>query len=134
MHNNGKLALSIFWIVLGAVLLGLSVANVLDSTIYAGMGGALLAVGILQVIRNLRYRTDAAYQEKIDTEVNDERNIFLGMKSWSWTGRVIVLVECIGIIVAMVLGQQTVQLVLSYSVCAILVIYWVTFMILAKKY
>lgn len=134
MHNNGKLALSIFWIVLGAVLLGLSVANVLDSTIYAGMGGALLAVGILQVIRNLRYRTDAAYQEKIDTEVNDERNIFLGMKSWSWTGRVIVLVECIGIIVAMVLGQQTIQLVLSYSVCAILVIYWVTFMILAKKY
>ena len=134
MHNNGKLALSIFWTVLGAVLLGLSVANVLDSTIYAGMGGALLAVGILQVIRNLRYRTDAAYQEKIDTEVNDERNVFLGMKSWSWTGRAIVLVECIGIIVAMVLGQQTVQLVLSYSVCAILVIYWVTFMILAKKY
>ena len=134
MHNNGKLALSIVWIVLGAVLLGLSVANVLDSTIYAGMGGALLAVGILQVIRNLRYRTDAAYQEKIDTEVNDERNVFLGMKSWSWTGRAIVLVECIGIIVAMVLGQQTIQLVLSYSVCAILVIYWVTFMILAKKY
>ena len=134
MHNNGKLALSIFWTVLGAVLLGLSVANVLDSTIYAGMGGALLAVGILQVIRNLRYRTDAAYQEKIDTEVNDERNIFLGMKSWSWTGRAIVLVECIGILVAMALGQQTVQLVLSYSVCAILVIYWVTFMILAKKY
>lgn len=134
MHNNGKLALSIFWTVLGTVLLGLSVANVLDSTIYAGMGGALLAVGILQVIRNLRYRTDAAYQEKIDTEVNDERNVFLGMKSWSWTGRAIVLVECIGIIVAMVLGQQTVQLVLSYSVCAILVIYWVTFMILAKKY
>ena len=134
MHNNGKLALSIFWIVLGAVLLGLSVANVLDSTIYAGMGGALLAVGILQVIRNLRYRTNPSYQEKIDTEVNDERNIFLGMKSWSWTGRVIVLVECIGIIVAMVLGQQTIQLVLSYSVCAILVIYWVTFMILAKKY
>lgn len=134
MHNNGKLALSIFWTVLGAVLLGLSVANVLDSTIYAGMGGALLAVGILQVIRNLRYRTDAAYQEKIDTEVNDERNVFLGMKSWSWTGRAIVLVECIGILVAMVLGQQTVQLVLSYSVCAILVIYWVTFMILAKKY
>jgi len=133
-YNNKRLALSIFWVILGAVLVGLSVAEVLESSLYSGMGGALIAVGIFQIIRNVKYRTDASYREKIDTEFNDERNSFLRMKSWAWTGYIIVLVEAIGAVVAMVLGQETIQMVLSYSVCAILVVYWITYVILSKKY
>ena len=134
MYNNKKLVLSIFWIVLGAVLLGLSVAEVLDSSIYAGMGGALMAIGALQVARNLRYRKDTEYREKIDTEVSDERNRYLRMMSWSWTGYVVVLAEAVGVVAAMILGKHTVQLVLSYSVCLILATYWISYMILKNKY
>ena len=134
MYNNKKLILSIFWIVLGAVLLGLSVAEVLDSSIYAGMGGALMAIGALQVARNLRYRKDTEYREKIDTEVSDERNRYLRMMSWSWTGYVVVLAEAVGVVAAMILGKHTVQLVLSYSVCLILAAYWISYMILKNKY
>ena len=133
-YNNRKLILSIFWMLLGAVLLGLSIAEVLDSSMYAGMGGALIAVGALQVARNLRYRKDPEYREKIDTEVSDERNSFLRMKSWSWTGYVVVLVEGFGSVAAMVLGKRELQLTLAYSVWLILVIYWVTYLVLSKKY
>ena len=59
MNNNRRLVLSIFWVVLGLVLVVLSIMEVLDSSVYAGMGGALAAVGALQVIRNLRYRACA---------------------------------------------------------------------------
>ena len=134
MYNNKKLALSIFWVVVGVVLVVLSVAGVLGDSLYAGMGGALAAIGALQVIRNLRYRSDPAYQEKIDTEYNDERNQFLSMKSKSWAFIIAVVVECVGVIVAMALGNQTVQLVLAYSVCLIVAAYWISYMILAKKY
>ncbi len=133
-YNNKKLALSIFWVIAGIVLLVLSVAEVLTDTLYAGMGGALIVVGMLQVIRNIRYRKDEEYREKIDVEAGDERNSFIRMKSWSWTGWLTILIEGIGVIVAMVLGQRTVQLVLSYSVCLILVIYLVTGLILSRKY
>ena len=133
-YNNKKLLLSIFWMILGAVLLGLSIAEVLDSSMYAGMGGALIAVGALQIARNLRYRRDAAYREKIDTEVSDERNRFLRMKSWSWTGYVVVLVEGFGSVAAMVLGKRELQLTLAYSVWLILVVYWISFFIISKKY
>ena len=133
-YNNRKLILSIFWMILGAVLLGLSIAEVLDSSAYAGMGGGLIAVGALQVARNLRYRKDPEYREKIDTEANDERNSFLRMKSWSWTGYVVVLVEGFGSVAAMVLGKRELQLTLAYSVWLILVIYWVTYLVLSKKY
>ena len=134
MYNNKKLALSIFWVVVGVVLVVLSVVGVFKDSLYAGMGGALAAIGALQVIRNLRYRSDPAYQEKIDTEYNDERNQFLSMKSKSWAFIIAVVVEGIGVIVAMVLGHQTVQLVLAYSVCLIVAAYWISYMILAKKY
>ena len=133
-YNNRKLILSIFWMILGAVLLGLSIAEVLDSSMYAGMGGALIAVGALQLARNLRYRKDPEYREKIDTEVSDERNSFLRMKSWSWTGYVVVLVEGFGSVAAMVLGKRELQLTLAYSVWLILVVYWISFFIISKKY
>ena len=134
MYNNRKLILSIFWMILGAVLLGLSIAEVLDSSMYAGMGGALIAVGALQVARNLRYRKDPEYREKIDTEANDERNSFLRMKSWSWTGYIVVLVEGFGSVAAMVLGKRELQLTLACSVWLIMVVYWISFFIISKKY
>ena len=133
-YNNRKLILSIFWIILGAVLLVLSVAEVLDSSMYAGMGGALIAVGALQLARNLKYRKDPEYREKVDTEVSDERNSFLRMKSWSWTGYVVVLVEGVGSIAAMILGKRELQLTLAYSVWLIMVVYWISFFIISKKY
>ena len=133
-YNNRKLILSIVWMILGAVLLGLSVTEVLDSSMYAGMGGALITVGALQLARNLRYRKDPEYREKIDTEANDERNSFLRMKSWSWTGYIVVLAEGFGSVAAMVLGKRELQLTLAYSVWLILVVYWISFFIISKKY
>ena len=133
-YNNKRLALSVFWVVLGAALLVLSVAEVLDSSVYAGMGGALIAVGVLQVLRNLRYRKDSDYREKIDTEAGDERNRFLRMKSWAWTGYIVVLVQCIASVVAMVLGKSEIQQVLLCSVALIVGVYWIAYMILARKY
>ena len=133
-YNNKRLALSIFWAVVGLVLTVLSVTEVLDSSIYSGMGGALMAVGVLQAIRNVKYRKDADYREKIDVEANDERNRFLRMKSWSWAGYIAILVESVGVIVAIILGEETVRLILSFSVCLILVAYWVSYLVLSRKY
>lgn len=133
-YNNKRLALSIFWIVLGVTLMILSVAEVLDDSLYAGMGSALTAVGILQVIRILRYRKDQGYREKLDTEVNDERNSFLRMKSMSWSVYITVLAEAAGVVAAMILGMHTVQMVLSYSVCMLVGVYWIAYVILSRKY
>lgn len=134
MYNNKRLALSIFWVVLGLVLFVLSEAEILDSSYFSGMGVAMAVVGTLQVIRNLRYRKDAEYKEKIDIEVTDERNRFLRLQSWAWTGYIVVMVEAAGSIAAHVLGQEIVGQVLSYSVCLIICVYWISWFILSRKY
>ena len=133
MYDNKRLFLSVFWVILGAVLLILAVTEKLDS-LYAGMGGGLLVVGALQIARNLRYRRDPAYREKIDTEVSDERNRFLRMKSWSWAGYITVIAEGIAAVVAAVRGQETVQMVLSYSVCLLIGAYYISYLVLSRKY
>lgn len=133
-NNNRRLILSIFWVVLGLVLFVLSVAEILDPTYFSAMGAALAVVGTLQVIRHLRYRKDKEYKEKIDIEVTDERNRFLRLQSWAWTGYIVVLIEAAGSIAAAVLGQETVRQVLSYSVCLIICVYWISWFILSRKY
>lgn len=134
MNNNKRLVLSIFWTVLGITLMILSIAEVLDDSVYSGMGGALTAVGALQLMRNLKYRRDPEYREKIDTELSDERNRFLQMKSWSWAGYIAVMVQAVASVAAYFMGQRTVQLVLWYSICLLVLAYWVSWMILSRKY
>ena len=62
MYNNKRLALSIFWVVLGLVLFALSMVGILDSSYFSAMGAALAVVGTLQVIRHLRYWKDKEYK------------------------------------------------------------------------
>ena len=134
MYDNKRLFLSIFWVVLGAVLLILAETGVLDSPRYSGMGVAFIIVGALQIARHIRYRRDPAYRETIDTAFSDERNRFLRMKSWSWAGYIAVIAEGIGAVVAAVRGQETVQMVLSYSVCLLVGAYYISYLVLSRKY
>ena len=54
-YGKKKMALSIFWMVLGAALIGCNMAGLVGE-VWSGMGGGLLAVGGIQVYRQLKYR------------------------------------------------------------------------------
>lgn len=133
-YDNKVLVLNIVYIIAGVVLIVLSVTEVLGNPVYSGMGGALMAIGALRLHRTIKYRKDEGYREKIDTAVSDERSSFLRMKSWAWTGYIVILVEGIGSIVALVMGERTIQLILAYSVGLILAVFCVVYLILGKKY
>ena len=135
MYNSKKrFALSVFWIVLGTTLLVLSIIGVLDEASYAGIGGMLILVGVLQFVKLIRYQTNPAYHVNIDTQLTDERIEFLRMKSWTWTGTGVILCEAVGSFVAMMFNNHTLQLALSYNVCAMLIVYLVSFAIVSRKY
>ncbi len=134
MYDNKYLAFSIIYILAGAALTGLTMAGILSDPFYESMGVILLVIGVLRILRVIKYRNNAEYREKIDTAFNDERNRFLQMKSWSYAGQIVVFLECIGMIAATILGQETILNALSYSVCLLLIAYWVSYLILSRKY
>ena len=55
MKYDRRMYLSLFWLLLGAVLVVCSMTEVVDSY-WSGMGGGLVGVGIVQLIRHIRYR------------------------------------------------------------------------------
>lgn len=131
--SNKKFISSIIEIVLGVALLICGNLQVID-TFWTGMGIALIFVGGLYLTRQIRYKTDVSYKEKVETETKDERNRFLSMKAWSWTGYLLVLIYGIATIVLKIAGYDELMFFCSYSVCLIILIYWITYFILKKKY
>ncbi len=123
----------ILTIAVGATLLTLGVAGVLDS-FWSGMGASLLVVSILRLAQLYLYNTDKAYQEKMDTEVADERNRFLRNKAWAWAGYLFVIIAAICTIVFKVMEQELLWQVTGLAMCLIVTLYWICFMILRRKY
>ena len=133
MKEKLRFGFSIFWVLVGAVLFGLNVAGVIDSY-WSGMGGGLIGVGIMQTIRNIRYRKDPEYREKTDTENKDERNRFISNKAWAWAGYLFVFVEAVLAIVFKLMGKEDLMMMTSFNVCGIVLIYWFCWLFLRKKY
>lgn len=133
MKHDRRMYLSLFWLLLGAVLFVCGAMEVIDSY-WSGMGGGFLAVGILQLIRHIRYRKNEEYREKVDVATGDERNRFLTGKAWAWAGYLFVLISGVATIALKVLGQDMWSLASSYALCLLLVLYWGSYLVLKRKY
>ena len=133
MKYDRRMYLSLFWLLLGAVLVVCSMTEVIDSY-WSGMGGGFAGVGIAQLIRHIRYRKNEEYREKVDVETNDERNRFLAGKAWAWAGYLFVLVSGVATIALKVLGQDQWSLAASCALCLLLVLYWGSYLVLKRKY
>lgn len=134
MKYGRKIILSIVWVIVGIALVVLAGIGVVDPSVWSGFGGALAAVGTIQIIKYMKYKKDSEYREQYNTEMSDERNKFIRMKAWSWAGYLFVLIAGAATIVLMILGQHEIMMVTSYSVCLILVLYWLSYLVLRKKY
>lgn len=125
--------LFITYIVVGVTLLTLGITGVIDE-FWQGMGGGLLIIGILRSIQSFRYSKDENYRESYNTEVNDERNRFIRNKAWAWAGYMFVIIAAITTLVLQTLGERILSLAASSAVCLLLILYWISFFILRKKY
>ena len=118
---------------LGAVLVILGGMEAIDE-FWSGMGGGLVGVSILRLIQMYRLSKDADYREKVETEIKDERNSFLRTKAWAWAGYLFILIAAVATIVLKVMGQDLLSMAASWAVCLLLVLYWVSYLILRRKY
>lgn len=131
--NKRRLIVSIIETILGVTLIICNEIGIMDS-FWSGMGAGLIVVGVMNTVRGVRYKTNVAYKEKFDTEVNDERNRYISMKAWSWTGYLLVMIFAVASIVLKLAGYENLMFFSSGTVCLIVVIYWIAYFILRKKY
>lgn len=128
-----KLVASILEIIIGSSLVLASVFGVADE-FWSGMGTALLIIGIIFLVREVRYKTNFEYKEKCDIQINDERNKYLSMKAWSWAGYLFVMIAACATIMLKLAGKEDLMMISSGSICLVMVLYWISYMVLKKKY
>ena len=133
MNTKKRIYLSLLWILLGAALFLCSAFGSLDSY-WSGMGGGLLGVGIMQLIRFSRYESNEEYRTKADRANKDERNKFIANKAWAWAGYLFVLISAVGSILLKLAGREDLMMMASGSVCLIILLYWASYLYLQKKY
>ena len=133
MNYNKRLLVNILEIVIGFALSACGYAGIIEDY-WSGMGTALFIVGSIMLIRQIRYKTNTSYKEKVDIEVSDERNKYLRMKAWSWTGYLFVMIAAFASIILKIFGYDQYSLIASCAVGLMVALYWCSFLILSKKY
>jgi len=133
MKTNKRLIACIVEILVGFMLLFLYFLKITDE-FWSGMGAALIIVGVLQLIRQIRYKTNQTYKESVDVAVNDERNKYLSMKAWSWAGYFFVLIAAIATIALKICGLDEYVFFASGSICLIVLLRWISYLFLKRKY
>ena len=133
MKNDRRIISCIIYIIFGVALMVLGILEILDS-FWSGMGGALIAVGVVRGIHILRYHNDESYRENMEIEAKDERNRFIRNKAWAWAGYLFVLISAISTIVLKLLGQDLLSVAASFAVCILVLLYWICYLVLKKKY
>ena len=131
--KNKQLIYPIVLLIAGLCLTGLGIAEIVDE-FWSGMGSALTVIGVIRFLRTYRLNKNDAYREKVETAVTDERNHFIRAKAWSWAGYLFIICSAISVIVFKILGQDLLSQAASWGVCLMLVLYWVSYFILKKKY
>lgn len=97
------------------------------------VGLTFFVIGMLQILRYIRYRTNHNYREQMDISENDERNAFISNKAWAWAGYSYVLMMAMGLIVLLIMGK-TEYLICSACLCLMIILYWIFYLILNRKY
>ena len=120
-------------LIAGFALACLGFVEIVDE-FWSGMGSALAVMGIIRLLRYYRLKKNESYREKMETAVTDERNQFIRMKAWSWAGYLFIMVSAIATIIFRILGQDLLSQFASGAVCLMLVLYWVSYFVLKKKY
>ena len=125
--------IGVIWLLLGLALTVLSCLETLDE-FWSGMGAALLVIGIVRLLRGDRLSKSETYREAREVAETDERFHFIRNKAWAWAGYLFIITCALGTIVLRILGQDLLSLACSGAVCLMLVLYWVSFFVLKKKY
>lgn len=118
---------------LGILLNVLYFAGVVDD-FWSGLGTAFIFAAAVRFVRILKYKNNSQYREKVDTEANDERNKYLSMKAWAWSGYLFVLISAVGALALRAMGENDLSRLSSGACCLILILYCVNYFILKRKY
>jgi uncharacterized membrane protein len=129
-----RFRIAVSYIVLGLVLVTLDAVNHYENYFISSFGFALLLMGALRLIVHRKVTKDDASVRKQELSETDERTLMISEKAKSWVFSLSIVISGILVIGLNLLGYQEAALPFAWYVCGMIILYWICWIIIRKKY
>ena len=129
-----RLYIAVSYIVIGLLLIAADALNHFENQFFFSFGITLIVMGILRLIRHRKVTKDEAAIRRQEVAETDERTLMMAEKARSWAFSYSIMIAGIAVIVLSLLGKHDAALPFAWYVCGMVVLYWIFWLILQKKY
>ena len=129
-----RFLLAVSYMVLGLFLIAAGFATGFENYFLSSFGFALVVMGILRLIRHRKVTANEKTIRQQELAENDERTRMIAERARSWAFSYSIMAAGIVVIVLSLMGRHEEALPFSWYVCAMVVLYWICFLIIRKKY
>ncbi len=122
-------------IIIGITGVVLMVVGFVKQTEMASSFGLMfLVIGIARILQYMHITKDADTLKKHEIAETDERNVMLWTKARALAFSVYIIIAAIAVVVLYLFDMNEQAKVVSYSLSTFVLIYWVCYIIIRKKY
>ena len=129
-----RLYIALSYIAIGIALIAADALNHFENNFFFSFGFALVVMGIIRLIRHRKITKDNASIRKQELSETDERIRMISERARSWAFSYSIMIAGIAVIVLSLLGKHDAALPFAWYVCGMVVLYWIFWLILRKKY
>lgn len=128
-----RLFVAISYVILGIAMIVIFNIIKTENNFLSSFGFALTVIGIARIKNYFLITKDEETITKRQIAENDERNISIANKAKSVAFLAYILVVCTSITILYVLNKTQLAFILSGTVCFLLLVYWISYLIISKK-
>ena len=129
-----RLYIAVSYIVIGLLLIAADALNHFENQFFFSFGVTLIVMGILRLLRHRKITRDDASIHRQEVAETDERTLMMAEKARSWAFSYSIMIAGIAVIVLSLLGKHDAAQPFAWYVCGQIVMYWICWLILRKKY
>lgn len=122
------------FILLGIALIVVAVLGSFENDFFVAYGGALIVMGILRLIQHRRITKDEKSVRDRELAESDERFRMISERARSLAFSWSIVAAGIVVIVLSLMGKHDAAQPFAWYVCGMVLLYWIFWMILGKKY
>ena len=129
-----RLFVNLFWAVLGLGMILYWFLTETDNTYPLSLGIAFIFIGIVRIIQYKQTVADEKVLREKEIAEKDERNRMISERSKSWVFSFSIIAAGILVIILNLLGYHEEALPFAWYVCGMVVLYWIFWNIIRRKY
>ncbi len=129
-----RLCYAIGYIVIGAALILLQLTGSVNNEMSTCFGTAFTVCGIARIIQYFRIISNKDKMRDREIAEKDERNVMLWTQARSWAFGIYTILAGTAIMVLYAIHMEFAGQIIAYTLCALVFIYWICYMILRRKY